>query len=70
MPPGQSVDRKIGDFDVSCVDEAKREAEGMKPSYPSWPASIASKMSGSAGRDRVPPPAQCAHPRLLARCRT
>ena len=29
-----SADQKIGDFYASCVDEAKREAEGMKPLVP------------------------------------
>jgi putative endopeptidase len=29
-----STEQKIGDFYASCVDEAKREAEGMKPLVP------------------------------------
>ncbi len=32
--PKGSADQKIGDFYASCVDEAKREAEGMKPLVP------------------------------------
>lgn len=32
--PKGSNEQKIGDFFASCVDEAKREAEGMKPLVP------------------------------------
>src|SRR6185295_7827753 len=32
--PKGSTDQKIGDFYASCTDEAKREAEGMKPLVP------------------------------------
>src|SRR5687767_6749313 len=31
-----SVEQKIGDFYASCTDEAKREAEGVKPLLPEF----------------------------------
>src|SRR5262245_34954915 len=34
--PKGSVDQKIGDFYATCVDEAKREAEGIKPVLPEF----------------------------------
>src|SRR5262245_30449425 len=32
--PKGSVDQKIGDFYATCIDETKREAEGIKPLLP------------------------------------